>query len=314
MNLLEYWNYDILPLDLPEQAAMIEVATGIAKFDIVMALAIVQHMEGGYQPWLADLVKDTFYLEGNWLPKGAKFQSGWERDFRTVEANTGEQYSEDLARDFRQVEWLGWIKDEDRRPLYRCWKSSRPKWGPLPKGDAARKAEAVRRGQSIFGQALMSKDELAYLYDMAAIAPDGLAIEIGTFNGSAAMTWASARLGRGEIIVVDTVARDDLRENIKHSGYPIEVKIADSTKMIPPEMAFCFIDGDHTKTGIPHDIKIYPPRVAPGGVLVFHDFDPKEGPKGKGYVVYGEVKAWHKRNGWELLGQAGRLIAFRRPT
>lgn len=298
MNLLEYWNYDIYPLDLPEQAEMIEVCTGTAKFDVVFALAIVQHMEGGYQPWLAKLAKETFYLEGDRVP------------------DSGEQYSEALARDFRQVEWLGWIKDEDARPLYRCWQKPRPKWGALPKGAKARKKEAVRRGQSIFGQAMMKREELAFLYDMALLAPYGLAIEIGTFNGSAAMTWASARLDRGDIGVMDNVERPILQKNIAHSGYPIKVEIEDSTKTTwpIPEMAFCFIDADHTKRGIPFDIKIYPPQVVPGGIVVFHDYDPKEAARGKGYIVYREVNAWHKRNGWELLGRAGRLIAFRRPV
>ncbi len=313
MNWLEYWNFDMLPLDLPEQAEMVEVCTGIAQFDIVFALAIVQHMEGGYQPWLAKLTKGMLYLEGDRMPKGAKFPQGASGDAMLVGPTADEPYREALERDFRQVEWLGWIKDEDQRPLYRCWQKPRPKWGPLPKGAKARKREAVRRGQSIFGQAMMKREELAFLYDMAALAPDGLAIEIGTFNGSAAMTWATARLDRGPIVVVDNVERPILLENIRHSRYPIEVKITDSTKLVPPEMAFCFIDCDHTKSGIPYDIKIYPPQIMPGGIIVFHDFDKKEGGKGKGYVVYREVKAWHKKHGWECLGKAWRTIAFRRP-
>ncbi len=313
MNLLEFWNYDMLPLDLPEQAELIEVCTGIAKFDIVFALAIVQHVEGGYQPWIADLAKGTFYLEGDKIAKGAKFPQGASGDAMRTGPAVEDSYLEALERDFRQVEWLGWVKDQDQRPLYRCWQKPRPKWGALPKGAAARKREAVRRGQSIFGQAMMKREELAFLYGMAAAAPDGLAIEIGTFNGSAAMTWASARLGRGDIVVVDNVERPILQENIKHSGYPIEAKLTDSTKLTPPPMAFCFIDADHTKSGIPHDIKIYPPQIIPGGIIVFHDYDRKEAAKGKGYIVYREVKAWHKRNGWECLGRVWRTIAFRRP-
>ena len=314
MNLLEYWNFDMLPLDLPEQAKMIEVCTGIAKFDIVFALAIVQHMESGYQPWMAKLAKGTFYFEGGQMPKGAKFPEGASGDAMRVGPVVEDPYRDALDRDFRQVEWLGWVKDEDQRPLYRCWQKARPKWGPLPKGAAARKREAVRRGQSIFGQAMMKREELAFLYDMAMLAPDGLAIEIGTFNGSAAMTWASARLGRGKIWVLDNVERPILQENIKHSGYPIESIVGDSRfRPTPPRMAFCFIDADHTKRGIPFDIQMYPPKVIPGGIIVFHDYDRKEGAKGKGYVVYKHVKAWHKKYGWECLGRAWRTIAFRRP-
>ncbi len=316
MNLLEFWNYDMLPLDLPEQAELIETCTGIAKWDIVMALGIAQHMkgEGPSRLWLANLVKHTFYFEGDKIAKGAKFPAGASGDAMRTGPIVDDPYREALERDFRQVEWLGWVKDQDQRPLYRCWQKPRKRWGPLPKGAAARKREAVRRGQSIFGQAMMKKEELAFLYDLALLAPDGEAGEIGTFNGSSLMPWASARLGRGDIAVMDNVERPILQENIRHSGYPIETVIADSTRnRDAPKMAFCFIDADHTKSGIPSDIKIYPEHVIPGGIIVFHDYDRKEGAKGKGYIVYCEVKAWHKRNGWECLGRAWRTIAFRRP-
>lgn len=314
MNQLEYWNYDMLPLDLPEQAGMIEVCTGIAKFDIVLALALVQHIDGGYQPWIADLAKGTFVFEGVPLCKDAEYKT-WAAGYSLRgEAKISQRYREDFTRDFRQVEWLGFTKEEvGQCPLYRCWQKPRPRWGALPKGAAARKREAIRRGLSIFGHTDMKPEELAFLYDMALLAPDGLAIEIGTFNGSSTMTWASARLDRGPIVVVDNVVRDNLRENIQHSGYPIEVKITDSTKLTPPEMAFCFIDADHTGSGIPHDIKIYPPHIIPGGIIVFHDYDKNEGYKEKRYVVHREVRAWHEKHSWERLGKVWRTIAFRRP-
>lgn len=308
MNLLEFWSFDMLPLDLPEQAGLIETCTGIAKFDIVFGVS------GGYAPWMAKLCKGTFYLEGPRIAKGAKFPQGASGDAMRTGPVVHDPYREALERDFRQVEWLGWVKDQDRRPLYRCWQKPRKRWGPLPKGAKARKREAVRRGQSIFGQAMMKREELAFLYDMALLAPSGYAIEIGTFNGSAAMTWVSARLERGgPNVVMDNVERPILQENIKHSGYPIETIIANSAEFKPPYMAFCFIDADHTKSGIPHDIKVYPPSIVPGGIIVFHDYDRKEGAKGKGYVVYKHVKAWHKKHGWECLGRAWRTIAFRRP-
>jgi len=314
MNWLKYWNFDMLPLDLPEQAELIEVCTGIAKFDVVLALAIVQYLEGGYQPWLAKLTKGTFYLEGDKLPKDAKFPPGTTGDALAWAVNIGEQYSEPLARDFRQVEWLCWVNDAGKRPLYRCWQKPRPRWGALPKGADARKHEAIRRGQSAFGYGGLKPQEMAFLYDCAHMAPDGLAIEIGTLNGASTMTWATARLGRGPIAVMDIIERPDRQETIRHSGYPIKTIIADSTKYDPPEMAFCFIDGDHTKTGIPFDIKVYPPKIMPGGIIVFHDYDRKEPKKpSRAYRVYREVKAWHKRNGWEYLGKAWRTIAFRRP-
>ena len=314
-NWLGYWNIDIVQATLPAQVERIWAETGTKQFDIVFALAIVQHMDGGYQPWIADLTKEVLYLEGDRLPKGTKTQSGWEPDFRQVEANTGEQYSEVLRRDFQEVEWLGWIKDEDRRALYRCWQIPRPAWGELPEG-IARKAEAIRRGQSIFGRVLMWPEELAFLYDLAAKAPDGPACEVGCFNGSSLVTWASARQGRGQVSAIDIIDRLELRKNILHSGYLIDVVIGKSWEAaadLEPQ-AFAFVDADHTQTGIPRDIKVYTSKVMPGGIIAFHDYDKKEAAKGKGYVVYATVNAWQKRARWEPLGQAGRVIAFRRPA
>jgi len=313
-EVLGYPQIEILELSLPDEKERIPELTGIDRFDIVFALAIIQHMEGRYQPWIADLTEETLYLEGDRLPKGTLYQSGWEPDFRQVEANAGEQYSAALQRDFSQVEWLGWIKDEDRRPLYRCWKKPRPQWGALPESAEARKAEAIRRGQSIFGRALMHEDELAYLYDLALRAPDGPACEVGAFNGSSLMAWATARLGRGELRSIDIVDRWELRENIKHSGYPIEVLLGESWKVGENlgVQAFIFIDADHTKTGIPRDIEVYAPKIMPDGIIAFHDYDKKEAQRGKGYVVKATVDTWHKKMRWQKLPLIGRVIAFRR--
>jgi len=296
-NWLGYWGIDFLTLSMPSEWKAIRTLTGIDKFDIVLALAIVQHIEGAYDSWFAELTGDAFYLEGNWK-------------------TTRETYQPDLERDFRQVEWLGGIKDEDYRPLYRCWQKPRPKWGKLTKGAKARKAEAVRRGQSIFGRAMIPKEELAYLYDLAHGAPDGIALEIGTFCGSSLMCWASARLDKGPILAIDTVDRPELRENIEHSGYPVGVFIGKSSEQGGKigQLAFCFVDGDHTKGGISKDIQEYAQKIMPGGIIAFHDYDSDEVKRGKGYVVKATVDVWQKQAQWEELGQVGLVKAYRRPN
>ena len=301
-NWLGYWNIDVLDLELPKLYTHIQVLTGIERFDIVYALAIVQHMKGEYQPWLAKLTKEVFYLEGDRLPPGTKFKSD-------------AKYSAALKHDFREVEWLGWIKDEDHRALYRCWQIPRPEWGELPTQAAELKTEAIRRGQSIYGRVLMSREELDFLYDLAAIAPDGPACEVGCFDGSSLVCWATARVGRGPMKAIDIVGSWGMEKNIRHSGYPIETVIGKSWEVgakLEPQ-AFAFIDADHTVTGIPRDIKAYPPNIMPGGIIAFHDYDKKESQRGKGYVVKATVEAWQKKARWIPLGQAGRVIAFRRP-
>lgn len=296
-NWLGYWGIDFLTLSMPGEYKAIAALIGIEKWDIVFALAIVQHIEGGYQPWFGELTGGVFYLEGNWETER-------------------ETYWPDLERDFRQVEWLGWIKDEDKRPLYRCWQVPRPRWGALPRGAKARKAEAVQRGQSIFGQVMLSAEELDYLYVLADTAPNGPACEVGAFCGSSVMTWASARLNRGPMAAIDIESRPELEENIKHSGYPIEILIGKSWEaaIAVPDLAFCFIDGDHTKEGIPHDIEVYGPKIVPGGVIAFHDYDADEKKRGKGYVVKATVDTWDRQAQWEDLGLIGRIKAYRRPN
>ena len=55
------------------------------------------------QTWLADITDEVLFLEGNW---------------HTDEAT----YRERLERDFKDVELTGYIRDEDVRPMFRCWK------------------------------------------------------------------------------------------------------------------------------------------------------------------------------------------------
>jgi len=186
----------------------------------------------------------------------------------------------------------------------------------LPRGKAARETEAVRRGQSIFGQTMIPKEELAFLYDLALEAPDGPACEVGAFCGSSLMAWASARLGRGAIAAIDIESRPELEENIRHSGYPVEILIGDSHEVweiIPEGLAFCFIDGDHTGPGIRRDMR-YTVKVKRGGIIAFHDYDKDEDKKGKGYEVKAMVDAWQYNAQWEDLGQVGLVKAFRRPN
>jgi len=115
---------------------------------------------------------------------------------------------------------------------------------------------------------------------------------------------------------IDIEDRDELFENIKHSGYPIEILIGKSYEAaeVVPDLAFCFIDGDHTITGIPRDILEYAPKIVPGGIIAFHDYDKDEGKRGKGYVVKTTVDTWDRQAQWEDLGQVGLVKAYRRPN
>lgn len=99
-NWLGYWNVDIVGAALPEGIRCIQAQTGIDKFDIVLALAICNHV-GGYSSWIADLCADVLVLEGHG-------------------GDQPEKYTDALARDFASVELVGYTTDHMRRPVFWC--------------------------------------------------------------------------------------------------------------------------------------------------------------------------------------------------
>lgn len=103
-NWLGRWNIDFLELNLPKERGKIKKATGIKAFDIVFCLSTLGHA-GGYAAWFPKLV----------APGGITLFEGQGSDSRKT-------YQKVLEQDFSKVEWLGWVTDHGRHPLWRCWK------------------------------------------------------------------------------------------------------------------------------------------------------------------------------------------------
>ena len=101
-NWLGYWNVDFVGAKLPGGLAEIKKQSGIGQFDVVFCLAVLCHMKG-YAPWLPALCKDTLFLEGH-------------------DKETQDTYQSLLERDFRTVEFLGYLHDKGTRPLFKCQK------------------------------------------------------------------------------------------------------------------------------------------------------------------------------------------------
>lgn len=175
------------------------------------------------------------------------------------------------------------------------------------------KEDAIALGRCALGRGVMLLDcELGWLYDLATLAPDGNAIEAGVFCGGSLVCWASARIGRGAIYGTDIKLRPELCATVAASGYPITLLGGNSWQApdkIAGDFAFAFIDADHSDAGIPYDIAAYTPRIMPGGVIVFHDYDVWK----PTVTVKRHVDAWQSRMAWEVLGQVRSAIAFRRP-
>jgi len=149
--------------------------------------------------------------------------------------------------------------------------------------------------------------ELLFLLDLARKAPDGLAVEIGALYGRSALAWVIGRRGRGEMLVVDDECRAALIQHLPPDvGWKkgLSWEVAESL----PDLAFCFIDADHSEEAFGKDLAAYVPKIVPGGVLAFHDYEPAR------FAVKPLVDKWQESAQWELLGVVDTLIAFRRPV
>lgn len=99
-NWLGDWQTDYLRLRLPDEVGEISVASGIEKFDVVIATAVVKHV-GGLAAWLVELCQGTFIFEGH----------------GSIEADA---YLPQLETYFRDVRYIGYTEDNYRRHLFQC--------------------------------------------------------------------------------------------------------------------------------------------------------------------------------------------------
>ena len=295
-NWLGYWNCDFYHLELPSERGQIVKRSGIKKFDVVLFLSVTDTKGTKRLGWIAQWWAD---LCG---PSGIMYVEGHHGDSK-------DKYQTALQKLFAEVEWLGYLKDNGRRILFRCWVK---KWA-TPRSKKAKREDAVRRGQSIRGRAKTRREEAYFLWDLADQAPDGTAVEAGILNGASLLVWARARVDRGQVYAIDYKNRAVMRANIKRSGLDIKVLIGNSwerIKDVPGLLAFAFIDAGHTEDRFPKDLAAYAPRIMPGGIICFHDY--KTYPE-RGFVIGKHVDKWAEAEGWELIGRAGSIIAFRKP-
>lgn len=180
-------------------------------------------------------------------------------------------------------------------------------------------AEAMERGRACNAMIYdlnrhdVADWQLAWIWCLAQVAPDGIAVECGVKHGGSIATWAAAREGRGPIVAVDVKIRAGVRERLAAYGYGItylEMPSWDGANAIKQQVAFCFVDADHGETGVPRDMAVWPGKIMPGGVLAFHDYDVWK----PNVVVKRYVDEWQAMARWQFLGQIGALIAFRKPS
>jgi predicted O-methyltransferase YrrM len=78
-------------------------------------------------------------------------------------------------------------------------------------------------------------------------------------------------------------------------------------KMFDNAIDFLFVDGDHSRTGIFQDCVRYLPRVKPGGLVAFHDYNHSGFPHIKQIVD-------DRTQGWDTVCIFNSLKVFRKPN
>jgi hypothetical protein len=81
------------------------------------------------------------------------------------------------------------------------------------------------------------------------------------------------------------------------------------SRSAPDDLAFVFIDGDHTSPAVDNDIKAWTPKIQRGGVVAFHDY----GRRKNGCAVGPAVDSWIARQQWKMIGKVETTIGYRKP-
>lgn len=90
-------------------------------------------------------------------------------------------------------------------------------------------------------------------------------------------------------------------------GLPVTILSMESSEAqtrVPDRIGFVFIDGNHTEGGVDVDCDIWLPRLVPGGVAAFHDYDVPNYP-----LVTASV---NRLTDWERVVAGGALVAMRK--
>lgn len=121
-------------------------------------------------------------------------------------------------------------------------------------------------------------------------------VEIGSYRGKStlALGIGSVILSRSKrpVYAIDPFIPDHgmyvddyysiFWDNILNAGLedhviPIRKYSTEAYEDCPASIALLFIDGDHSYSGVMHDIVHYTPKVVSGGIIAFHDYGLCEG-------------------------------------
>lgn len=148
----------------------------------------------------------------------------------------------------------------------------------------------------------LDEEQQSYVYRYAMQVPaGGVAVELGICNGKTAAVLAYCARKRGyEAHGVDAFILENsapaLRDTFARLDLPITIHHALTSSAPIPGYALApvawtrpvdllLIDGSHTDPWAAADFAEWIPRVRPGGVAMFHDYDGKNDPSSAHYAV-----------------------------
>jgi L-malate glycosyltransferase len=114
-----------------------------------------------------------------------------------------------------------------------------------------------------------------------------VAAEIGSYYGASSCCIAAGIKGRGgKVYCVDTWMNDAVTDD-RADVFPVWQQnmapyagIAEAVRgysyavveHVPDHLALLFVDGDHSYEGVKRDLRLYLPKIEPGGILIMHDW------------------------------------------
>ena len=161
---------------------------------------------------------------------------------------------------------------------------------------------------------------LAYVAELVEQAPEGVLVDLGTWNGASALMMAKADPERWVVSIdnyqepEDAITGKGQRPTFEQvsrrlDGRLVSLMVQDTADLTPiPEVwdfALVLVDADHTGWGVRRDIEAWAPLVVDGGIMAFDDYGSARWPEVKPTVdaLMGD---------WERLGVRGGVAAYRR--
>lgn len=143
----------------------------------------------------------------------------------------------------------------------------------------------------------------------------GTGVEVGVFKGQYSYEllsrWPGTLIGVDSYnngtdfhLLLNAIHRN--RDAITEGRYRIIVhRSPHAAYLVPDELDFVFLDGDHSHEGIASDIAAWWPKIKRGGLLGGHDFEEASSPVADavlGFAILHELKVYPKRWGsWFIM-------------